>query len=93
MYKYFLLVLLLSGCSSTVKPIFKVGECIQSTYFREVWESKPYIERNEVIGQQSYKTLYWSQYINGWHEWDGVLRFWSQEHYQIVPCPNITGSK
>lgn len=59
-----ILSLMLAGCNSSdlARVIkgnekFKVGDCIQSNYFREEWEAPPSIWKIIGIGKLHYKSL------------------------------------
>jgi hypothetical protein len=81
-------LLLLSGCSVSTKPIYRVGECIQSTYEREEWQSPPSIERVEKIGKSSYKTSWWAKGPDEWISPEWGPSFYRQNWYKVVPCPD-----
>lgn len=84
--KYILMLLLLSSSSSTVNPKFAVGECIQSTSYRESWEPEHFIDRIDGIGVRSYRTSYWSPSRKCWV--DSIYGISMNGNHKVVPCPD-----
>ena len=83
--KFIISLLLLTSCSYTPSPKFKVGDCIQATWEQESWESPWLIEKIISIGNRSYQVQWWSLSSKTWETSEFGPRFSSE--LKKVECP------